>query len=134
MTFHEKREALAALDPEILLADGFEDALIGYVEIFSRVVAVYDRERCLATLMAQGMTLEDAEDYFSFNVTGAYVGEHTPAFLSKFPEDGGGSYRRAHDVVRACGHSRRFTLEDYDLCLYCEVAALRKRVDADSRQ
>ena len=28
-------------------------------------------------------------------------------------------------TVRDCGHLRRFTLEDYDLCLYCEVARLR---------
>jgi hypothetical protein len=29
------------------------------------------------------MTSEEAEEYFEFNVQGAYVGENTPAFLIK---------------------------------------------------
>lgn len=85
--FEEKREFLAEINPEILLADGFEDALIGYVEIFNKIVATYDREKCIRILMERdGMELDEAEEYFGFNVTGAYVGECTPAFLTKFDE------------------------------------------------
>jgi len=28
-----------------------------------------------------GMSYEEAIEYFDFNVTGAYVGEHTPMFI-----------------------------------------------------
>ena len=65
-----------------LLADGFEDALIGYGTRFSYDVAVYSTSKCLKILMGRdGMSDEEAMEYFTFNVTGAYVGEHTPVFL-----------------------------------------------------
>jgi hypothetical protein len=31
----------------------------------------------------ENMSHEDAEEYFQYNVEGAYVGENTPAFLIK---------------------------------------------------
>jgi len=86
MTHAEKREALSEIDPEILLADGFEDALIGHVQIFSKTAALYDRAKCIKILRKRdGMTEEEAEEFFEFNVAGAYVGEHTPAFATFFP-------------------------------------------------
>ena len=30
----------------------------------------------------EDMSYEEAVEFFEFNVTGAYVGEHTPAFLT----------------------------------------------------
>ena len=87
MTFKEKKEQLAEVDEGILLADGFEDALIGFIEQFNNTVAVYDKAKCLEILMKRdGMTFEEADEFFSFNVTGAYVGEKTPAFLTRFEE------------------------------------------------
>lgn len=78
-----KAERIAQIDPDILLADGFDDALLGVVECKGRpTVALYERQRCIAILMERDdMTLEEAEEYFSFNVVDAYVGERTPAFL-----------------------------------------------------
>ena len=31
--------------------------------------------------MADGMTMDEAEEYFHFNVLGSYVGEYTPVFI-----------------------------------------------------
>lgn len=69
---------------ELLYADGFEDALIGYVEVKGRpTVALYDRDRCLEVLVERdGMDLAEAAEYLNYNVTDAYVGEHTPAFAT----------------------------------------------------
>ena len=65
-----------------LLADGFEDALIGYGYQFTYPIAVYSRKRCIDILMDDGiMEYEEATEYFDFNVAGAYVGESTPVFL-----------------------------------------------------
>lgn len=77
-------EALSAIDEEIRLADGFEDALIGYVERASQpAVALYDREKCIKVLMKRDkMDRESAVEFFDFNVVGAFVGEHTPAFAT----------------------------------------------------
>lgn len=82
--FEEKKNILSEIDPEILLADGFEEALIGYVEIFNKVIALYDREKCLSILEEKGCSPEEAEEYFQFNVIGAWMGEKTPGFATFF--------------------------------------------------
>ena len=70
-------------DESVLLADGFEDALIGYVERFgSDPVALYDKKLCLRIMMEGGLTPEEAEEYFYFNVIGAWAGAGTPAFAT----------------------------------------------------
>ena len=67
---------------EILLADGFEQALIGLGRQFNKYLAVYSREECIKVLMYRdGMSREDANEFFDFNVVGAYVGENTPVFI-----------------------------------------------------
>ncbi len=74
---------LSEVDPDILLADGFEDALLGYVQQFNTMMALYDREKCIAILMERdGMDEEGAEEFFDFNVVGAWVGKNTPAFAT----------------------------------------------------
>jgi hypothetical protein len=65
-----------------LLADGFEQALIGFGYQFTYPVAVYSRKRCMDILVNRDeMSYEEATEYFDFNVAGAYVGESTPIFL-----------------------------------------------------
>ena len=68
----------------MLLADGFEECLIG---IGSRCgqpdIAVYDQAKCIQVLMSQGMSHEEALEYFDFNVLGSWVGEETPIFVSE---------------------------------------------------
>lgn len=70
-------------DEEFLLADGFEDAFVGVVYGKGReAVACYNHDRCLEVLMSRdGMTEEEASEYFSFNVDDAWVGAKTPMFL-----------------------------------------------------
>ena len=63
-------------------ADGFEKALLGFGYQFNTPVAVYSKDRCLHVLMERdGMSREDALEYFDFNVAGAWVGEGMPVFL-----------------------------------------------------
>jgi len=64
------------------LADGFEDALIGYGTQFTTEVAVYSLQTCVSILIDRdGMTSEEAMEFMSFNVLGAYVGKDTPIFI-----------------------------------------------------
>ena len=72
----------------LLLANGFEDALLGIGQQFDKSMAVYDRDKCLQILVERdGMTPEEAEDYFEFNVVGAWVGEYTPIFMIRMTLD-----------------------------------------------
>jgi hypothetical protein len=62
-------------DDELLLADGFDDAIIGFDEQSWRVI--YSVRKCINILMKDMDELE-AIEYFSYNVSGAYVGDKTP--------------------------------------------------------
>jgi len=69
---------------DVLLADGFEEAFIGMCTRFGmEPVAAYDRDKCLEVLVQRdGMSYEEAVEYFDFNVIGAWVGDQTPVFLT----------------------------------------------------
>jgi hypothetical protein len=79
----ELLEALAELNPEALLADGLEAALIGYtVNHHHAHVAVYDINKCIEVLVDRdGMSHEEADEFLSFNTLGAYVGENGPIYI-----------------------------------------------------
>lgn len=81
--FDDISEALAELNSEALLADGFEQALVGYTSNYHHPnVAVYDAKKCIAILVRRdGMSEEEAEEFFSLNTLGAYVGENGPLFV-----------------------------------------------------
>lgn len=72
-------ELLIALYPEdeFLIADGFDDAVIGVDYGSSRLI--YSCKKCIEILIEQeGMNEEDAVEHFQYNVAGAWVGEKTP--------------------------------------------------------
>ena len=71
----------------VLLADGFDEALIGVGRQFSSpCAAVYDQTKCIEILTGQGMSHEEGQEYFDFNVIGSYVGDQTPVFVIKLGE------------------------------------------------
>jgi hypothetical protein len=67
----------------MLLADGFELAILGHVEQNNgSQVACYNRAACIEILVTRdGMSHDEAEEYFQYNVEGAYMGEDTPIYL-----------------------------------------------------
>jgi len=67
-------------DNEILIADGFDAAVIGIDTLEMRLI--YSVTKCIKILMKQGMSEEDAIEYFDFNVSSAYMGEQTPIWCS----------------------------------------------------
>jgi hypothetical protein len=80
-TVYEQQIELA--NPEALLADGFEKALIGYEA--AGCCAVYCYQRCMEILMERdGMTHEEAHEFMEFNVVSARMGDFTPMFVSIF--------------------------------------------------
>jgi hypothetical protein len=62
-------------EEEFLIADGFDDAIIGVEE--SSMKLVYSVSKCISILCTY-MNESDAIEYFEFNVKGSYVGEKTP--------------------------------------------------------
>tara|TARA_R110000868_G_scaffold403407_1_gene680611 strand:+ start:160 stop:420 length:261 start_codon:yes stop_codon:yes gene_type:complete len=75
-------ESILEMHPEenFLIADGFNDAVIGYEQSSMRLI--YSTIECIRILQAEGMTYEDALDHFYYNVEGSYVGDQTPIWCN----------------------------------------------------
>ena len=70
--------------PDLLLADGFDKAIIGVAQTFNNFSVAYNKNKIIEILMTRDkMSETDAREYFDFNIAGAYVGEHTPTFIEK---------------------------------------------------
>ena len=65
-------------DIEFLSVVGFDTAIIGVDESSMRLV--YSVSKCVEQLHQNGMPLEQAIEYFEFNIMGAFVGDSTPIF------------------------------------------------------
>lgn len=88
------------LDPEdrVLFMEPrsrFDQCVMGLAERFNARFIVYDRE-CVLKVMEEDCSCEPhpdedpadiAMEYYRFNTLGAWVGEGTPAFLMKNPEE-----------------------------------------------
>lgn len=82
MTREECVEAAGGDDDELLFADGFDEAIIGVAERFNDTFVVYDKQKVLEIMVKRdGMSYEEAMEFFDFNIVGAWVGPKTPAFV-----------------------------------------------------
>jgi hypothetical protein len=82
-----------------VLYDGLETCLIGFGTQFNRPVAIYNYNKCLAKLesdfrseceKASACDCDhdlEAQEWMDFNVTGGWVGNHTPVFLMESSEE-----------------------------------------------
>ena len=76
----EDNEALL-MDPQ----DQFNPCIVGTGYLFHHgPVAVYDIGKVIAAFVAEGMTEEEAQEHFEFNVIGGWVGDGTPIFVHLF--------------------------------------------------
>ena len=67
-------------DDSFLTADGFDEAIVGVDENSMRII--YSVQKCLDILQGQGMDETEALEYFSYNVSGAYMGDKTPIWCN----------------------------------------------------
>jgi len=78
-------EVIQEASDDAIIADGFDDALIGHTthwDMIPETTAVYSVEKVLQILMERdGMTDEEALEFFYFNIGGAWMGKQTPIFV-----------------------------------------------------
>ncbi|KVP75111.1 hypothetical protein [Burkholderia ubonensis] len=78
------RAALNEIEGTFLLIEpvAMDDAIVGLVSGCGKEpVVCYDRAKVIEILMKDGMDAEEAEEFFSVNIEGAYMGEGTPMFI-----------------------------------------------------
>lgn len=61
--------------------EDFDPCVVGLVRQFNTTFLLYSTQRILEMFMQQGMTYEEATEYFEFNTVGAWMGPRTPLFL-----------------------------------------------------
>lgn len=80
----DREEIMQLLEEnECMTADGFDDCIIGIgFRCGQDPLAVYSTQKILGKLVEEdGMTWEEAQEHFSFNIEGAWVGPKTPLFV-----------------------------------------------------
>ena len=85
----EIRELLAEYNEDILFLseEEYDDALVGIVRQFGRdSIACYSYTKIIEILSRDGMSEEEAAEFFEFNIIGSYVGENTPCFIETTKE------------------------------------------------
>lgn len=61
----------------------FDRAIVGYTVVGGEEVVVYSDIEIVELLCQEdGMTLDEAWEYYDFNIAGAYLGPDTPLYLS----------------------------------------------------
>lgn len=69
---------------EMLKANGFDTAMIGKISTFEKgITLLYSTKKILNILrIRDGMSEEEAMDFFNFNILGSSNGEGMPSFLN----------------------------------------------------
>ena len=75
---------LAGNDTELLFVDGHDDAIVGIADRDGVILVVYDVRKILRQLRVRdGMSREEAQEFFDFNIAGSWLGEQTPIWLEQ---------------------------------------------------
>ena len=69
-------------EPDILFADGYDEAIAGTIWDGERTRVVYKVEDILNIIMERDeITYDEASEYFDFNIAGSNMGVYTPLYL-----------------------------------------------------
>lgn len=69
---------------EMIKMDGYDHCIEGIVERFGQEpILCYNYNKVIKELVKQGMSEDEAIEFFEFNQIGAWVGDSTPCFIKK---------------------------------------------------
>jgi hypothetical protein len=72
-------------DEGLVLMTGYDDCIAGVVSRYGQPdIVCYDLAKVLAKLVADGMSEEEAREFFEFNQLGAWMGDATPCFIEPY--------------------------------------------------
>ena len=76
-------------DLQLVKMEGYDDCILGACERFGQdTIIAYDMDKVIEVNMSNGMTHEEAIEWFNFNQIGAWVGDTTPCFITMRGNDG----------------------------------------------
>jgi len=87
MTAQRFVDQLSDLNPDAILLENMESAIVGIGRIGTAdPVAVYSRAKIYAKLLADGLSQEDADEYYHGKFAGAFAGNDAPVILEDLQE------------------------------------------------
>jgi hypothetical protein len=83
MNAKEIREWAEEFEEELMFMDGYDDCVVGMGFKFGVGNSViYSVDKVINKLIKRDkMTFDEAQEFFDFNIEGAYVGPKTPIFM-----------------------------------------------------
>ena len=68
--------------PDVLIADGFDKAIMGIVERSGmNPVVLYNKNKCIDIMIKRDkMTEEEAIEFYYYNIVGSHMGDYTHRF------------------------------------------------------
>jgi len=76
------QEMLMDFAEEAIVLEGFDDCIVGLTEEFGHGFRVLYSVKCIVNkLMQDGMSEDEALEYYGYNILNAYMGEQNPIFL-----------------------------------------------------
>jgi hypothetical protein len=83
------RDIIDEIAEGAILLDGFEHCIVGITEEFGGNIRIlYSTKKIIDSLVQDSeMTLDEAWDYYNYNVIGGYFGEQNPIFLIDYLVD-----------------------------------------------
>lgn len=83
MSREDLEQLLEERDQQAVVLDGFDDAIEGYTISAGGIRVIYSYEKCIQSLVAEGMTEEEAVDCFDYNTMRSlpYMGGLHPLIL-----------------------------------------------------
>lgn len=79
--------ALSDLNPDAHIFENMDSALLGVGRVgHKEPVAVYSKAKIYEKLILDGLSQEDADEYFSGKFVGIWCGENTPVILDDLSE------------------------------------------------
>jgi len=73
---------LAGEDATLMFAEGYDAAILGVADYAGEMLVVYDVQAIIELLQRRaGMTEQEAEEFYEYNIAGAWMGKGMPVFL-----------------------------------------------------
>ena len=106
----ELEEFYGSEEKPLLFSDGHDNAIIGVISRCGQdPFVVYEYRTVIKNFMKDGMTAEEAEEWVSYNWTGAWVGTATPAILEPCRPSCLAAEKKLADLI-AAGEAMRVAL------------------------
>ena len=82
MNVKDKLQFINESYPDVLIADGFDKAIMGIVERSGmNPVVLYNKNKCIDIMIKRDkMTEEEAIEFYYYNIVGSHMGDYTPCF------------------------------------------------------